>query len=711
MTALRIDASYRDSLGKMNLYRAAQDGHENAVRAILNSTAQSQDLLNLAETVNGWTPLFIACINGHLIIVRLLLEAGAEQGMCDLAGWTEKEHAVYRGHMKVAEMLAAHEAGDYRNPASSSVLRTGMVRPGESLKCALHSQTRTSSRLIPPEIDPTCHWTQDDSSHIFVTLGPSNTRSNLEPVEIIERSSDNIIRMKHETTFGVMIKAGGTKPIPAHCIELPIPENMINKPFQFSAEDPDSVNLVFEVFRKGYQSDESIHVIGTGIALLKSLRQGLAPNHESLIRDFTVPILKNGSMTYIGFVTFSVLVVTLFRPPNAPLRASPGFWKKDGSTQIVGHRGFGANSTARTNLQIGENTVQSFLTASSLGASFVEFDVQLTKDCFPVVFHDFLVMETGGDVPLHTLTFDQFMHLSRCQAPRGDLLSSAEVRYLERNKVNESLRPKRRSHSVNTYDDYRIEDLVERMRFTEEGMQNNIKGNLRGHSIQEPSSTLEQLLTQLPDSIAFNLEIKYPMLWEAQDRDMELYAMELNFFVDTILTTIFRLCGNRNITLSSFSPEICILLTCKQQTFPILFINKAGSVPTGDIRAGSLQGAIDFAKAWNLAGIVMLSDPFVMCPRLLMYAKDSGLVVGSYGNLNDEPDCALVSVLVVGNSQSHSTQSDPLFLQIQAEAGLDAIMTNKVRLISETLTRAKSNTLRTSVLADIEIQNWAPHII
>ena len=645
MTALRIDASLRDPSREMNLYRAAQDGHENAVRAILVSTAYSRDLLIVAEAVNGWTPLFIACINGHLIIVKLLLEAGAEQGMCDLAGWTEKEHAVYRGHMKVAEMLAAHEAGNHKDSASTSVLRTGMVRPGKLLKCALNGQTRTSSRLVPPEINPTCRSTQGDSSCIFITLGPSDTRSNLEPLEIIERLSDNTIGTKHETTFGVMIKAGRTKSVPAHCIELPMPGNMINKPLHFAVEDFDNFILVFELFRKGDQSDESIQVLGTGIALLKSLRRGLAPNHESLIRDFTVPILKNGSMTYIGSVTFSVLAITVLWPLNAPLRASPGFWKKNGSTQIVGHRGFGANSTARTNLQIGENTVQSFLTASSLGASCVEFDVQLTKDCFPVIFHDFLVMETGGDVPLHTLTFDQFMHLSRCQAPRGDLLSSAEVRYLERNKVSENLRPKRRSHSVNTYDDYRSQDLVERMRFTEEGMQNNIKGNLRGHSIQEPSSTLEQLLTQLPESIAFNLEIKYPMLWEAQDRGMELYAMELNFFVDTILTTIFRHCGNRNITLSSFSPEICILLTCKQQTFPILFINKAGSVPTGDVRAGSLQGAIEFAKAWNLAGIVMLSDPFVMCPRLLTYAKDSGLVVGSYGNLNDEPDCALVSWL------------------------------------------------------------------
>ena len=645
MSVHYTDTGLRDSSGRTILYRAAEDGHENAVKAILASAARKQDLLNLAETVNGWTPLFIACVNGRLPIVKLLLEAGAEQKLCDLAGWTEKEYAVFRGHMKVAELLAAHGASDYRATESSGILRTGIVRPGEPLKCALQNQTRISSRLEPSEMTPNYYRMQKDSSQIFVTIGPSNTRSNLKPVELTNQSFYHDIIANRNTRFGVMVKAGGTKSTSAHCIELPMLGNMINKPLQFATEDPNNVTLVFELFRSSPTSGKDIQVIGTGMALLKCLRQGLAPKRESLIRDYTVPILGNGHMTYIGSVTFNLLVITPFQSLNSSPRASPGFWK-DASTQIVGHRGSGANSTALSNLQIGENTVQSFLTASSLGASCVEFDVQLTKDYVPVVFHDFLVMETGGDVPLHTLTFDQFMHLSRSQAPRSDILSSAEVRYLDKNNFNGGLRPKPRSHSVNIYDDYRSRDLVERMRYTEEGMHNNIKGNLRGHSIQEPSSTLEQLLTELPESIAFNLEVKHPMLWEAEDRGMQFDAIELNFFVDTILTTIFRLCGNRNITLSSFSPEVCIVLACKQETFPILFINKAGSVPAGDIRAGSLQGAIEFAKAWNLAGIVMLSDPFVMCPRLLTYAKDSGLVVGSYGNLNDDTDCALVRILV-----------------------------------------------------------------
>lgn len=132
------------------------------------------------------------------------------------------------------------------------------------------------------------------------------------------------------------------------------------------------------------------------------------------------------------------------------------------------------------------------------------------------------------------------------------------------------------------------------------------------------------------------------MLWEAEDRAMEITAPEINAFVDTILSMIYEYGGKRNITLSSFCPEICILLAIKQQQYPILFISKAGSVPTGDVRAASLQQAMRFAVKWNLAGIVMLSDPFVLCPRLIGYAKSKGLVVCSYGNLNDDPELAEV---------------------------------------------------------------------
>ena len=619
VTTPTVNTGGTDSPEMSLLYRGARDGHEDVVKAILASATMSKDLLNEAETSNGWTSLCIACINGHLPIVRLLLQAGAERRLCDLAGWTEEEHAVFRGHIKVAELLAASEFPGDENPLTSRTLRAGIVRPGDSLRCTLKKDIKAASRLEAPETTPSFCRLPRDCSHVFVTLGPSSTRSNLKFVNL-DRQRCNL---RNNTELGVIIKIAGIKSTTAYSIKLPIVDDMINKPQHFTTtEDVEDLHIVFQICCITPGHDPGMQIIGTGVILLKNLHVGFAHNRASLMRDFTVPILENGSMAYIGTVMTSILIITPFLPqcPNLP-RPSPGFWEP-GSTQVVGHRGFGANSIAQTHLQLGENTIQSFLTASKLGASCVEFDVQLTKDYTPVIFHDFLVMETGGDVPLHMLTFDQFMHFSQSQVPKSG--------------------PRPRSRSISAYID-RSQELIERMKYTEEGLQDNIKGNLRGCSIQEVSTTLEQLLTELPDSITFNIEIKYPMLWEAEDRGMEPYAMELNFYVDTILGMIFRLCGNRNITLSSFSPEICILLACKQETFPILFINKAGSVPAGDIRAGSLKGAIDFARAWNLAGIVMLSDPFVMCPRLLTYAKDLGLVVGTYGNLNDEPECAVVS--------------------------------------------------------------------
>lgn len=612
-----------------SLYRAARDGRESAVKAFLLLAADKQDLLDAAEKTHGWTPLFIACVNGHLEIVKLLLEAGAEQKLCDLAGWTAKEHAVFRGHLAVAEFLVAHGAQESGSSARSQILREEAIRSGDRLRCTLEDQDNIPSRLEPLKKSPNVNQINRQCSSILVTIGPSNTRSNLKPLELTQTLADK------ENKISMNIKAVGAQSSSTYRIDLPISGSTVNKPLLFTTEDPDKVHLMFEVFRTSPNDNNTgIYVLGAGIALLRNLWQGLAPDHESLIRDFTIPVLETGSMRFIGSVTFSCLLVKPFQIPRPPPTASLGFWKKGGPTQVVGHRGSGANSAKLMNLQIRENTVQSFLSAISLGASCVEFDVQLTKDYVPVISHDFLVMETGGDVPLHALTLDQFMHVNR-----SDRANSKE-QHLER-----FLRPKPRSHSMNACDDSHVRGLAERMRYTEHGIQNEVEGSIIRWPIQEPSTTLEQLLIELPRFVPFNLEIKYPMLWEAEDRGMEYSAIEINLFVDTILAVIFRLCGNRNITLSSFSPEICILLACKQRTFPILFINKAGSVPAGDERAGSLQGAIEFARSWGLAGIVMLSDVFVMCPRLLTYAKDSGLVIGSYGDLNDDPDCSLVGII------------------------------------------------------------------
>lgn len=142
------------------------------------------------------------------------------------------------------------------------------------------------------------------------------------------------------------------------------------------------------------------------------------------------------------------------------------------------------------------------------------------------------------------------------------------------------------------------------------------------------------------------------MLFEAvDDLRSDNFAIELNLFCDTILSSVFShpSCPSRSIMFSSFSPEVCILLSLKQNRFPIFFLNNSNSSLSGDIRASSFQEALHFAKRWELDGVVMASKPFVYAPRLIGLAKERGLMAASYGTLNNDPECAKVSSILVVN--------------------------------------------------------------
>ena len=157
--------------------------------------------------------------------------------------------------------------------------------------------------------------------------------------------------------------------------------------------------------------------------------------------------------------------------------------------------------------------MESFLSASKLGASYIEFDVQVTKDGCPVIYHDFLMSETGIDAPLHNLTLEQFMYRSASQSHLVDLPSLAEKRFAARTGESAMRRPKRRSRSLNAYDQTEATRLIEQMKHTFEYKSNqhrgfeSYKGNIRSTCIQSTFVTLQDLLRDLPESISFDIEI------------------------------------------------------------------------------------------------------------------------------------------------------------------------------------------------------------
>ena len=182
------------------------------------------------------------------------------------------------------------------------------------------------------------------------------------------------------------------------------------------------------------------------------------------------------------------------------------------------------------------------------------------------------------------------------------------------------------------------------MKHTRDFKQKGYKGNSRGNFIQAPFATLEDLFKQIPENVGFNVELKYPMLHESEEHEMETFAVEINEFCDTVLSKVYELAGDRHIILSSFNPDICLCMSFKQPSFPVMFLTDAGTAPVGDVRASSLQEAVRFASRWDLLGIVSAAEPFVLCPRLIKVVKQRGLVCVSYGVLNNDSQTAEVCI-------------------------------------------------------------------
>ena len=250
-------------------------------------------------------------------------------------------------------------------------------------------------------------------------------------------------------------------------------------------------------------------ILGRAVAMLSSIRTSVGQSVRSLHETITVPIMQATTLEVLGTVSFEFLVVTPFTHPNMTITKSSTYWKSLTNTRVIGHRGLGKNSTSRKSLQLGENTLQSFIAAANLGASYVEFDVQLTKDHVPVIYHDFLVAETGIDVPMHALTLEQFLSVSERRSSKLSRSRASSPRAEQKAGLNDRdhvrFGPRQRSLSLELSDDESAE-ITERLRFTRDYKKKGFKGNSRGFSIQAPFTTLEEVFKTLPKSVGFNIE-------------------------------------------------------------------------------------------------------------------------------------------------------------------------------------------------------------
>lgn len=646
-----VDINWQDGSGETALHIAARFGHDECARILIEGTDEQKADLELVERNFNWTALHIAAVDGHLSVAKLLVEAGADVDRLDSSGWTAKEHAALRGHLPIARLLKENTRvdevlinGEDGQPANN----TGTSPPEVA---SLEDRRSNGAPRIAEPVKTFGHRYLKDESLVLVSLGSMDMRKDVDAVKLDRVPLNEAHTTELDTALSVVVSANGAQGEPT-IIDLPVHENIATEPIVFTTKDATKVKLLFDIVPT-YSGNQK-NKIGRGVALLSSVRPSVGSKRMNLQGDVCVPVVSSATLEVIGTVNFNFLVVTPFSHPSMEVTSRQTYWKKLASTMVIGHRGLGKNVTSNRSLQLGENTVESFIAAANLGAQYVEFDVQLTKDHVPVIYHDFLVSETGIDAPVHTLTLEQFLHIN----PDARRLNGKEIlnqtlqrRDQQTNARSNSPGPRQRSMSVGygvgpkgLLTDGTTTD--ERMKHTRDFKEKGYKGNSRGNFIQAPFATLEDLFRDLPPSVGFNIEMKYPMLHESEEHEMDAYAVELNSFCDTVLTKVYDLAGGRHIIFSSFNPDICLCLSFKQPNFPIMFLSDAGTSPVGDVRASSLQEAIRFASRWNLLGIVSDTEPFTNSPRLVRVVKQHGLVCVSYGTENNNPLMVQVSHLV-----------------------------------------------------------------
>jgi len=264
---------------------------------------------------------------------------------------------------------------------------------------------------------------------------------------------------------------------------------------------------------------------------------------------------------------------------------------------LVGHRGCGNSFTSEHLSNYRENSIESFKKVSDHETNaFIEFDVHLTKDDVPIVYHDLTTC-------LQTMSTDGKINLAE--------LPVCHLRLDELTKMRTYHKARKISNRILEFD------------------QDDFKMN-------PPFPTLADALEDVPQYTGFNIELKFPVQsingrWE----DGLMVYKDANLFIDQVLDVVFKYCFDREIIFSSFNADICTLARQKQNRFPVCMLTNGNTdhyVKMMDVRTRCNEMAIAYAKSEGFLGITSLEGDFHEYPDIITKAHQCGLLIGFYGD-------------------------------------------------------------------------------
>ena len=128
---------------------------------------------------------------------------------------------------------------------------------------------------------------------------------------------------------------------------------------------------------------------------------------------------------------------------------------------------------------------------------------------------------------------------------------------------------------------------------------------------------MSEIFDSINRHVGFNIEIKWAMQLKDGSMDHKFQLIDKNLYVDCILNVVLSKAYDRRVVFSCFDPDICTMLRCKQNIYPVMFltIGVTDKYPSYyDPRCNTIYKAIEYAVNMELLGIVghtedLLRDP------------------------------------------------------------------------------------------------------
>lgn len=327
-----VNLDYQDGQGETALHVAARLGHLECASVLLTGSGVQKANTEVAEYTFGWTPLFVACVDGQMGVVELLVKAEADLEDLDTSGWTAKEHAALRGHMEIAKLLAGKTAIPSQSVQRSSLKAS--VSPPQSLSLA-DRKSNGALRTTEP-VKTFGHRYLTNESMVLVSLGTMDLRKTVEVVTLDRIPLAEAHSTQLDTALSLVVSALGATGEPS-IVDLPVQDNISTDPIVFTAVDATKVKLLFDIVPTYAGSKDQI--VGRGVALLSSIKPSIGSKRITLQGDVTVPITAAHTLEVIGSINFNFLIITPFEHPNMSITENQTYWKSMTSTMVIGHRG------------------------------------------------------------------------------------------------------------------------------------------------------------------------------------------------------------------------------------------------------------------------------------------------------------------------------------------------------------------------------------